>query len=120
MREWCSGNIATDLLIEYPSKSRGDSHRLRVSCARPRLLSAESPASRGRSGSATRDRGHAAGCYPPGVRSVRFVTFGCKANQYDTQVLREALVRRGLDERDGEVDLVVVNTCTVTEEAARK
>jgi threonylcarbamoyladenosine tRNA methylthiotransferase MtaB len=67
-----------------------------------------------------RDRGHAAGCYPPGVRSVRFVTFGCKANQYDTQLLREALVRRGLDERDGEVDLVVVNTCTVTEEAARK
>ena len=30
---------------------------------------------------------------------VRFVTFGCKANQYDTQVLREALVRRGWSER---------------------
>ena len=27
--------------------------------------------------------------------SVRFVTFGCKANQYDTQVLREALGRHG-------------------------
>jgi len=26
---------------------------------------------------------------------VRFVTFGCKANPYDTQVLREALLRRG-------------------------
>jgi threonylcarbamoyladenosine tRNA methylthiotransferase MtaB len=28
--------------------------------------------------------------------SVRFVTYGCKANQYDTQVLREALLRRVL------------------------
>ena len=53
------------------------------------------------------------------MRSVRFVTFGCKANQYDSQLLREALVRRGLDERD-DADLVVVNTCTVTAEAGRK
>ncbi len=51
---------------------------------------------------------------------MRFVTFGCKANQYDTQVLREALLRRGLDETEADADLVVVNTCTVTEEAARK
>jgi len=52
--------------------------------------------------------------------SVRFVTFGCKANQYDTQVLREALARRGLAEAEREADLVVVNTCTVTAEAGRK
>lgn len=58
--------------------------------------------------------------------SVRFVTFGCKANQYDTQVLREALLRRGLTEISGSpraaerADLVVVNTCTVTAEAGRK
>jgi len=53
-------------------------------------------------------------------QSVRFVTFGCKANQYDTQVLREALLRRGLTEQDREADLVVVNTCTVTAEAGAK
>ena len=34
------------------------------------------------------------------MKSVRFVTFGCKANQYDSQVLREALLRRGLEEQD--------------------
>ncbi|MCB9914305.1 MAG: MiaB/RimO family radical SAM methylthiotransferase [Planctomycetes bacterium] len=51
---------------------------------------------------------------------VRFVTFGCKANQYDTQVLREALVRRGWSEAERDADLVVVNTCTVTAEAGRK
>lgn len=52
--------------------------------------------------------------------NVRFVTFGCKANQYDTQVLREALARRGWREGPERPDLVVVNTCTVTAEAGRK
>ena len=53
--------------------------------------------------------------------TVRFVTFGCKANQYDTQVLREALARRGTSEVSGPgAELVVVNTCTVTAEAGRK
>ena len=51
---------------------------------------------------------------------VRFITFGCKANQYDTQVLRAALLRRGLKESEREAELVVVNTCTVTAEAGRK
>ena len=50
---------------------------------------------------------------------VRFITFGCKANQYDTQVLRAALLRRGLQERERGAELVVVNTCTVTAEAGR-
>lgn len=54
------------------------------------------------------------------MKSVRFVTFGCKANQYDSQVLREALLRRGLQEQDRDAELVVVNTCTVTAEAGRK
>lgn len=58
-------------------------------------------------------------CFGP-VESVRFVTFGCKANQYDTQVLREALLRRGLEESSKRADLVVVNTCAVTAEAGRK
>jgi len=48
------------------------------------------------------------------------VTFGCKANQYDTQVLREALQRRGWSEGREGGDLVVINTCTVTAEAGRK
>jgi len=54
------------------------------------------------------------------MRSVRFITFGCKANQYDTQLLRESLSRRGLSETEREAELVVVNTCTVTAEAGRK
>jgi threonylcarbamoyladenosine tRNA methylthiotransferase MtaB len=54
------------------------------------------------------------------VKRVRFVTYGCKANQYDTQVLREALLRRGMSESSSDADLVLINTCTVTAEAGRK
>jgi len=47
---------------------------------------------------------------------------GCKVNQYEGQVLREQLEKRGLHEArpDEPCDLVVVNTCTVTGEADRK
>ena len=48
------------------------------------------------------------------------VTFGCKANQYDTQLLREALGRRGMQEGTKDADLVVINTCTVTADAGKK
>ena len=54
------------------------------------------------------------------MKAVRFVTYGCKANQYDTQLLRETLARRGWAEQDSDAELVVVNTCTVTHEAGRK
>jgi threonylcarbamoyladenosine tRNA methylthiotransferase MtaB len=49
-------------------------------------------------------------------RTCRLVTLGCKVNQYETQLVREALARNGYREAaDGEpADLCVVNTCTVT------
>jgi threonylcarbamoyladenosine tRNA methylthiotransferase MtaB len=53
------------------------------------------------------------------MRSFRTLTFGCKANQYDTQVVREALRRRGWVETE-RAAVVLVNTCAVTAEAARK
>ncbi len=49
----------------------------------------------------------------------RLVTLGCKVNQYDTQLVLEALEKNGFREaRDDETaDLCVVNTCTVTSNA---
>jgi threonylcarbamoyladenosine tRNA methylthiotransferase MtaB len=49
-------------------------------------------------------------------RTCRLVTLGCKVNQYETQLVKEALARGGYREAaDGEsADLCVVNTCTVT------
>lgn len=43
-------------------------------------------------------------------------TLGCKVNQYESQVIRENLVRNGyVETRDSEdADICVVNTCTVT------
>ena len=54
--------------------------------------------------------------------SFYIATFGCKANQYDTQAVRESLVAAGCEEKPlGEgPDFVVVNTCAVTRAAEGK
>ncbi|MFV0446330.1 MAG: tRNA (N(6)-L-threonylcarbamoyladenosine(37)-C(2))-methylthiotransferase MtaB [Planctomycetaceae bacterium] len=50
------------------------------------------------------------------------MTLGCKVNQYETQLVKEALELHGFREADeGEpADLCVVNTCTVTNEGDAK
>lgn len=54
--------------------------------------------------------------------TVRFVTLGCKVNQYETEVMREQLEGAGfLPAGDGEAaDVVVVNSCTVTAQSDQK
>ncbi|HUG94484.1 MAG TPA: tRNA (N(6)-L-threonylcarbamoyladenosine(37)-C(2))-methylthiotransferase MtaB [Planctomycetaceae bacterium] len=54
--------------------------------------------------------------------SCRLVTLGCKVNQYETQLVRETLLKNGYREAaEGEAaDLCVVNTCTVTSEGDAK
>lgn len=49
-------------------------------------------------------------------KTCRLVTLGCKVNQYETQLVFEALQRNGYREAlpDEQADLCVVNTCTVT------
>ena len=50
---------------------------------------------------------------------VAYHTFGCKANQYDTERIRQEMEARGSRTvgEAAEADLVVVNTCTVTNRA---
>ena len=50
---------------------------------------------------------------------VHLVTFGCKANQYDTERFRQELEARGarIVEDPSEADACVINTCTVTNQA---
>ena len=50
-----------------------------------------------------------------GVMSVEVVTFGCRLNAYESEVIRRAGARR-----PGLADAVVVNTCAVTAEAVRQ
>lgn len=54
--------------------------------------------------------------------TCRLVTLGCKVNQYETQLVKEALERNGYREAasDEAASLCVVNTCTVTGEADSK
>jgi len=54
--------------------------------------------------------------------NVFFHTFGCRANQYDTELVRQAFSDRGAVVVDDPTiaDLAVVNSCTVTHESEAK
>lgn len=54
--------------------------------------------------------------------TVRLETLGCKVNQYETQLVKETLLRGGYREAVGDeaADLCIVNTCTVTNEGDAK
>ena len=55
-------------------------------------------------------------------KTAKLITMGCKVNQYDTQSMRETLVRNGyaiVDDTQS-ADLYLINTCTVTNAADQK
>ena len=54
--------------------------------------------------------------------NIAFYTLGCKVNQYETQVMREAFIKRGHTAvpTSAQFDAVVINSCTVTAESDRK
>ena len=56
------------------------------------------------------------------ARSVAFHTLGCKVNIYETEAMRQALLREGYTVRSFEepADVYVINTCSVTNIADRK
>lgn len=53
---------------------------------------------------------------------VKFYTLGCKVNQYESQAMTEQLLNKGYELCEGKekADVIVVNSCTVTNEADRK
>ena len=53
---------------------------------------------------------------------IAFYTLGCKVNQYETQALEQLFVRRGhtLVPFEGEADVYIVNSCTVTAVSDKK
>ena len=64
-------------------------------------------------------RSEGGGRNEPAKPAVWFHTFGCRANQYDTERMRQELELGGARAvaRPGEADALVVNTCTVTNRA---
>jgi len=51
---------------------------------------------------------------------VKFITLGCKVNQYETQSLREIFLANGFKETFTKADFYFINTCSVTHSADRK
>ncbi|MBE6777662.1 MAG: tRNA (N(6)-L-threonylcarbamoyladenosine(37)-C(2))-methylthiotransferase MtaB [Ruminococcaceae bacterium] len=54
--------------------------------------------------------------------NIAFYTLGCKVNQYETQVIREAFESKGYKTvpTSAPFDVLVINSCTVTAESDRK
>jgi threonylcarbamoyladenosine tRNA methylthiotransferase MtaB len=50
--------------------------------------------------------------------SVDLVTFGCRLNAYESEVIRTHAQAAGL--ADAPADTIVINTCAVTAEATRQ
>ncbi|HOJ30625.1 MAG TPA: MiaB/RimO family radical SAM methylthiotransferase [bacterium] len=51
------------------------------------------------------------------MKKIKIFTFGCKANQYDSQIFREVLLRQGYETVNTSCDIVLINTCCVTKKA---
>lgn len=54
------------------------------------------------------------------TQTVKFITLGCKVNQYESQAMSEKLAENNLQDISGSAEAcsyVVINTCTVTAEA---
>ncbi len=47
-------------------------------------------------------------------KKVYFKTFGCRTNLYDSQVMMSSLQEYEITENEAEADVVVINSCTVT------
>ena len=48
------------------------------------------------------------------MKKVYFKTFGCRTNLYDSQVMMSAMQEYEVTEIESEADVVVINSCTVT------
>ena len=55
-------------------------------------------------------------------KKVAFYTLGCKVNQYETESIKNQLIKKGYEEVSFEdkADIYIVNSCTVTSVAGRK
>lgn len=50
----------------------------------------------------------------------KIITLGCKVNTYESNVVRDSFLNEGYIEVENDADIVVVNTCTVTDTADTK
>ena len=53
---------------------------------------------------------------------IFIITFGCKVNKYESQVILENFIKEGFLKADSELDadIIIVNSCTVTSQSDKK
>ena len=56
------------------------------------------------------------------MKTVAFITLGCKVNQYETNAMSQKLIEEGykIVEHTQKADIYIINTCTVTNMSDRK
>lgn len=56
------------------------------------------------------------------MKTVAFITLGCKVNQYETNAMSQKLIEEGykIVEHTQKTDIYIINTCTVTNMSDRK
>ena len=56
------------------------------------------------------------------MKTVAFITLGCKVNQYETNAMTQQFIKKGYEVVDHtkKADIYIVNTCTVTNMSDRK
>ena len=56
------------------------------------------------------------------MKKVYIETYGCQMNEYDTEMVRSVLVQDGYQivEKEHDADVVMLNTCSVRDNATRK
>ncbi len=56
------------------------------------------------------------------MKTVAFITLGCKVNQYETNAMSQKLIKKGYKilEHNEKADIYIINTCTVTNMSDRK
>ena len=56
------------------------------------------------------------------MKTVAFITLGCKVNQYETNAMTQQFIEKGYEvvEHSKKADIYIVNTCTVTNMSDRK
>ena len=53
--------------------------------------------------------------------NIKYITLGCKVNQYETEAIREEFNKRGYTDFENlPADICIINTCSVTSESDRK
>ena len=56
------------------------------------------------------------------MKTVAFITLGCKVNQYETNAMMQEFLEKGYEivEPTEKADIYIINTCTVTNMSDRK